>query len=201
VLRVGLTGGLASGKSFVGQALADLGCLWIQADELGHRALAPGGESYEGVIHEFGAGILKEDGSIDRKKLADHVFEDPERLGRLNRLVHPPVIRQEEELMREYARREPSGIAVVEAAILVETGGQGRFDCLIVAWCDEEQQIERALRREGATREQVLARLKRQIPLKEKVKLADYVVNTSGSKEDTLAQVRNVYDSLRRRMS
>ena len=135
MLRVGLTGGLASGKSFVGQALADLGCLWIQADELGHRVLAPGGDSYDAVVREFGSGILKDDGSIDRKKLADHVFDNPERLERLNRLVHPPVIRQEEELMREYALREPAGIAVVEAAILVETGGHKRFDCLVVAWC------------------------------------------------------------------
>ena len=100
--------------------------------------------------------------------------------------------------MGQFAIKEPSGIAVVEAAILVETGSQQRFDKLIVAWCTEEQQIERALRRPGATQEQVLARLKRQMPLGEKVKLADYVINTSATKEATLEQVRRVYDSLRR---
>ena len=198
MLRIGLTGGLASGKSFVGQALADLGCFWIQADELGHRAIAPGGASYAGVVSEFGSGILKDDGTIDRGKLAAEVFDAPDRLEKLNSLVHPPVIRQEEELMQEFAAREPSGIAVVEAAILVETGSQHRFDKLIVAWCTEEQQIERAMRRPGATQEQVIARLKRQMPLGEKVKLADYVINTSASKEQTIEQVLRVYDSLRR---
>lgn len=198
MLRVGLTGGLATGKSFVGKALADLGCLWIQADELGHRVLAPGGEAYEAVVNAFGRDILKEDGSIDRSRLAEEVFERPDRLALLNSLVHPPVIRMEEELIAEFAAREPSGIAVVEAAILIETGGHKRFDRLIVTRCTEQQQIERALKRPGATLEQVLARLRRQMPLEEKVRLADYVIDTSGTKQQTLEQVRNVYESLRR---
>ncbi|MCW5982874.1 MAG: dephospho-CoA kinase [Bryobacteraceae bacterium] len=198
MLRVGLTGGLASGKSFVGQALAELGCLWIQADELGHRVMAPGGEAYEAIVREFGGVILKEDGSIDRTALADLVFEDPERLEALNKLVHPPVIRQEEELLREFAAREPAGIAVVEAAILLEAGSRERFDRLVVAWCREDQQVERALRRPGATLERVMARLGRQMPLNEKAKLADFVIDTSGSKENTLEQVRRMHESLRR---
>jgi dephospho-CoA kinase len=198
VLRVGLTGGLATGKSFVGQALADLGCFWIQADQLGHRVLSPGGEAYQAVVDYFGSAILKEDGSIDRNKLAEEVFDRPERLAVLSSFVHPPVIRLEEELIREFAAREPKGIAVVEAAILIETGSHRRFDRLIVTRCSEQQQIERALRRPGATLEQVLARLRRQIPLEEKARLADYVIDTSGSKEETIAQVRKVYESLRR---
>lgn len=198
MLRVGLTGGLATGKSFVGQALADLGCLWIQADELGHRVLAPGGEAYQAVVEAFGRDILKEDGSIDRNRLAEEVFDQPDRLALLNSLVHPPVIRMEEELIAAFAAREPSGIAVVEAAILIETGGHKRFDRLIVTWCTEQQQIERALRRPGATLEQVKARLRRQMPLEEKVRLADYVIDTSGTKEQTIEQVRKVYESLRR---
>lgn len=198
MLRVGLTGGLATGKSFVGQALADLGCLWIQADELGHRVLAPGGEAYQAVVEAFGRDILKEDGSIDRSRLAEEVFDRPDRLALLNSLVHPPVIRMEEELIAEFAAREPSGIAVVEAAILIETGGHKRFDRLIVTRCTEQQQIERALKRPGATLEQVMARLRRQMPLEEKVRLADYVIDTSGTKEQTIEQVRKVYQSLRR---
>lgn len=198
MLRVGLTGGLATGKSFVGKALADLGCLWIQADELGHRVLAPGGEAYAAVLEAFGRDILKEDGSIDRSRLAEEVFNRPDRLALLNSLVHPPVIRMEEELIAAFAAREPSGIAVVEAAILIETGGHKRFDRLIVTRCTEQQQIERALRRPGATLEQVMARLRRQMPLEEKVRLADYVIDTSGTKEQTLEQVRKVYESLRR---
>jgi len=197
LLRVGLTGGLATGKSFVGRALAELGCYWIQADELGHQVLRPGGEAYQSVIREFGRGILTEDGIIDRQRLAEEVFGKPERLAKLNSIVHPLVIALEERLMAEFATREPSGIAVIEAAILVETGGHQRFDRLIVTYCDEEQQIERAMRRPGARRDVVLARIRRQLPIEEKMRLADYLVNTSGTKEDTLKQVRKIYESLR----
>ncbi len=197
MLRIGLTGGLATGKSFVGRTLADLGCFWIQADELGHRVLEPGGEAYDGVVAEFGDTILKEDGTIDRHKLAAEVFDRPERLAALNRLVHPPVLALEEKLMAEFASREPNGIAVVEAAILVEAGSHKRFDRLIVTRCTEAQQMERALERPGADRKQILTRLAHQMPLEEKVKLADYVIDTSGSKEETVEQVRKVYESLR----
>jgi dephospho-CoA kinase len=197
VLRVGLTGGLASGKSFVGQTLEELGCLWIRADRLGHRVLDPGGAAHDAVVAEFGCGILKDDGSIDRRKLAAEVFHAPARLEKLNSLVHPPVIQMEEDLIADFAVREPGGIAVVEAAILVETGRYKRFDRLIVTYCSEEVQIERALRREGATRDEITARIRRQLPLDEKVKVADFVVDTSASKENTVEQVKRIYDSLR----
>ena len=196
MLRVGLTGGLASGKSFVGRALADLGCLLIQADQLGHQVLEPGGEAYDGVVKEFGPEILGADGRIDRPKLAAQVFHDSQRLAALNALVHPLVWARESRLMDEYAAAHPHGIAVVEAAILVETGSYRNYSKLIVAVCSEEQQIERAMSRDGMTREQVLDRLSRQMPLAEKIKYADYVIDTSGAKESTLAQTRDVYQAL-----
>ena len=196
MLRVGLTGGLASGKSFVGRALADLGCLLIQADELGHQVLEPGGEAYDGVVREFGPGIVRADGTIDRRKLAAIVFHDPAQLAKLNALVHPPVQARERRLMDEYAAIHPRGIAVVEAAILVETGSYRDFAKLIVAVCGEEQQIERAIARDGMTREQALERLSRQLPLAEKIKYADYVIDTSGAKESTLEQTRAVHQAL-----
>ena len=196
MLRVGLTGGLASGKSFVGRALADLGCLLIQADDLGHQVLEPGGEAYDGVIREFGPGIVRADGTIDRPKLAALVFHDSQRLAALNALVHPPVWARERHLMDDYAAAHPHGIAVVEAAILVETGSYRNYAKLIVAVCSEEQQIERAMSRDGMTREQVLDRLSRQMPLAEKIKYADYVIDTSGAKENTLAQTGAVYQAL-----
>ena len=196
MLRVGLTGGLASGKSFVGRALADLGCLLIQADELGHQVLEPGGEAYDGVIREFGPAIVRADGTIDRPKLAALVFHDSHRLAALNALVHPPVWIRESRLMDEFAAAHPHGIAVVEAAILVETGSYRNYAKLIVAVCSEKQQIERAMSRDGMTREQVLDRLSRQMPLAEKIKYADYVIDTSGAKESTLAQTRAVYQAL-----
>ena len=197
MLRVGLTGGLGSGKSFVGESLAALGCHLISADELGHQVLAPEGEAYADVVAEFGPEILDPDGSINRRKLAALVFDDAVRLERLSRLVHPPVIRREEELIRQFQARDPDGITLVEAAILVETGSYRRFDRIILAVCGREQQIERAMRRDGLTRQEVLARLERQMPLEEKRKYAHFVIDTSGSKEETLLQVRRTYGSLR----
>ena len=198
MLKVGLTGGFASGKSFVGETLAGLGCHLIQADELGHQVLLPGGAAYADVVREFGAAVLTPEGTIDRNRLAAAVFDNPERLARLNALVHPPVIRLEEELMARYAAADPQGIVVVEAAILIETGSHKRFHRIIVTVCDQEQQIERAMKRDGISREQALARIRRQMPLSEKQDYADYVIDTSGAKEDTIRQTVAVYEQLRR---
>jgi dephospho-CoA kinase len=197
MLSVGLTGGLASGKSFVGHALADLGCHLIEADELGHQVLLPGGEAYDAVVHEFGNEILDAEGRIDRSKLSALVWDAPERLEKLSSLVHPPVIAREERMIAEIAKSDPDAIVLVAAAILVETGRYKRFDRLIVVVCNRDQQIERAIQRGPYTREQVLARLGRQLPLEEKIRVADYVIDTSGTKENTLEQVRAVYGSLR----
>jgi len=197
MLRVGLTGGLASGKSFVGRELEALGCLVIRADELGHRVQAPDGEAYAGIIAEFGRGILNPDGTINRRLLGAEVFSRPERLQKLSALVHPPVRARELKQIEEFARTHPDGIAVTEAAILVETGSYREYARLIVAVCSEEQQIVRAMTRDHLTREEVMDRLRRQLPLQEKVKYADYVIDTSGTKEHTLEQTRAVYAALR----
>jgi len=198
MLKVGLTGGLASGKSFVGEALAGHGCLVVQADELGHAALAPGGEAHDAVIREFGADILDDAGEIDRRRLAKLVFDQPDKLARLNALVHPPVVRREEELAAAFRARKPDGIFVVEAAILIETGSYKRFDRLILVICAEEQQVERAMRRPGAVETVVRARLSRQMPVEQKRKYAHFVIDTSGTKESTLDQTEAVYEALRR---
>jgi dephospho-CoA kinase len=196
MLKVGLTGGLASGKSFVGAALERLGCKLIEADKLGHEVLLPGGSAYSSVVREFGRGILGPDGTIDRKRLALEVFTKKERLMLLNSLVHPEVRKRTDELMATYFAADPNAIVVVEAAIHVETGGYKRFDRLILVVCQERQQIERAMER-GLTRQEAMARLASQMPLAEKRKYADYVVDTSGTKEDTLLQTEEVYTSLR----
>jgi dephospho-CoA kinase len=198
MLKVGLTGGLACGKSFVGEVLREYGCLLIQADELGHAVLDPGGEAYEPVVREFGSEILDKQGRIDRKALAARVFGAPERLAALNRLVHPPVYRKEEELIAEFAARNPHGIAVVEAAILIETGSYRRYDRIVLVTCREDQQVERALRREGSSVSDVNARLSRQMSLAEKRKFAHFVIDTSGEKEETVRQTCAVFRELRR---
>jgi len=198
MLKIGLTGGIGCGKSFVGEALEGYGCLVVHADELGHEVLAREGAAYAPVVAEFGREILNAEGEIDRRALGALVFGNPEKLEQLNALVHPAVIRREEELVAEFAARQPDGIAIVEAAILVETGSYKRFDKLILVTCREDQQVERAMRRNGASEGDVRARIGRQMPLAEKRKFADFVIDTSGEKADTLRQTRAVYDTLRR---
>ena len=197
MLLVALTGGLATGKSHVGKMFAALGCHLIQADELGHEALLPTGEAYTPAVTEFGSGILGSGGTIDRKALAAVVFQHPEKLAKLNAIVHPAVERLRLERIAEIAANDPGAIILVEAAIHIETGGYRRYQKLILAVCSEEQQIERAMARDHATREEVLARLARQMPLSEKRKYADYVIDTSGTYEDTQRQTKEVYNSLR----
>jgi len=198
VLRVGLTGGLACGKSFVGETLAQLGCHVLQADRLGHEVLLPGGEAYAPVVREFGSGVVGAAGEIDRRALAAQVFGKPERLALLNSFVHPPVLRREEEWLAGVAAQDPHGIAVVEAAILIETGSYQRFDKLIVVTCDEEQQVLRSMKRDGVARDEVLARIGRQMPIAGKLKFADFVIDASGTKVETVRQTRAVYEALRR---
>lgn len=195
--RVGLTGGLASGKSFVGRAFEQLGCHVIRADEIGHELLSPGTAVYDAVVARFGRGILDADGRIQRKKLAAEVFDDPGKLTILNSIVHPAVFQREEEFLTAAAAREPDGIAIVEAAILIETGSYRRYDRIVLVVCTEEQQIERAMHRDGCTRQDAESRLRRQMPLTEKRKYADYVIDTSGPKESTIRQTRKVYQALR----
>ncbi len=196
MLRVGLTGGLASGKSYVGDQLVLLGCFLIKADHLGHLTLLPGGEAYPAVVAEFGPDILNPDETIDRRKLAALVFNDVERLAKLNALV-PPVRLRTQKLIEGFTATHPDGIVIVEAAILVETGAYRSYDRLIVAVCPEEEQVRRAMRRDGITREEALARLRRQLPLADKIKVAHYVIDTSGPKSNTAQQIRAVYESLR----
>ena len=197
MLRVGLTGGLGTGKSFVGAVLKELGCRLLKADELGHAVLEPGGEAYRAVVESFGAEIVNAEGRIERKRLAAIVFNDAGKLQLLNSFVHPAVVEREEAWMQQVEDADPSAIAVVEAAILIETGSYRRFHKLVLAVCNEEQQIERAMARDGTPREMVLERLRRQMPLEEKKKFADYLIDTSGTTDDTIEQVRGLYTRLR----
>jgi dephospho-CoA kinase len=197
MLRVGLTGGLATGKSHVAEILAGLGCHIAHADRLGHMVLAPDGAAYPAVVREFGHGILEESGAIDRRKLAAEVFSNPERLALLNSLVHPAVFRMEEDLMAQATETDPHGIFVVEAAILIETGSYKRYSKLILTVCEEAEQIRRAMKRDHLTEAEVRSRLARQMPLADKLRFADFVIDTSGSRESTLEQTRRVFETLR----
>jgi dephospho-CoA kinase len=197
MLRVGLTGGLATGKSLVAGELGRLGCFVIYADKLGHEVMRPGGPAYQPIVDVFGPDILQKNGLIDRQRLGAIVFADPLKLAQLNAIVHPAVFARENELAAEAADRNPGAIVVIEAAILIETGRYRALDRLIVTVCPEETQIARSMKRDGLSREEVVKRIERQLPLREKLQYADYVIDTGGSKEDAVAQVLNVYESLK----
>jgi dephospho-CoA kinase len=197
MLRVGLTGGYATGKSFVAGELERLGCNLIYADKLGHDVLLPSGPGYAAAINEFGRGILGDDGLIDRRKLGQLVFARPDLLAKLNSIVHPGVYAMEAELIDRYTRQDPHAIVVTEAAILIETGRYKVFDRVIVTVCAPETQINRGMKRDRLTRQEVLDRIGRQMRLDEKRKYAHFLVDTDGPKAETLGQIETVFTQLK----
>jgi dephospho-CoA kinase len=197
MLKVGLTGGYATGKSFVAKHLETLGCHIIYADSLGHQALSPTGEAYRQTLALFGSAVLNPDLTINRKKLAAIVFNSPDLLQQLNAIVHPAVFRLEERALIGFELQNPHGIAVIEAAILIETGRYKQMDRLIVVCCSPETQIARAIQRDHLTREEALQRMARQLADADKVRLANYVIDTDGIETETIAQTERIHSELR----
>jgi dephospho-CoA kinase len=197
MLRVGLTGGIACGKSTVAAMMRELGCAVIEADKLAHELIEPGQPAYDDVIREFGREILAANGYVDRARLAAMVFADPARLVRLNSIVHPRVLA---DVDREFERLEhvdPRGTAVVEAALLVESNYHLHLDRLVVVWCTAEQQMERLTDSRfgrGMAREQAEHRIAAQMSLAEKRKLADDEIDCSGTLDETHRQVVALVD-------
>ncbi|HYL12263.1 MAG TPA: dephospho-CoA kinase [Terriglobales bacterium] len=206
MLKVGLTGGIASGKSVVGEMFARLGAHVVQADLIAHQLLQPGEEVYEEVVRHFGRGILDPDGSVNHARLAELAFGSPHRnlpsrVEELNQIVHPAVIKRQEEWMEAERRKDPSGVAVVEAALILEAGAGKRFDRLVVVTCRPEQRAQRWAGRlrldQEAARREVRRRMAAQLPDEEKVKVADFVIDNSGSLDETRRQVETVHSKLR----
>jgi dephospho-CoA kinase len=202
MLRVGLTGGIATGKSTVAAILRGLGCHLLEADKIAHHLIQPGAAAYDEVVREFGRGILTPDGHVDRAKLGGIVFADPKSLTRLNAIVHPLVLAEQDRELAAIQRSEPHAIAVVEAALLIEAGYTDRLDYLIVTWCTPEQQLTRLTQAgagRGFTIEQAQQRIAAQMPLEEKRRLADAVIDCSGtlehSKEQTIALFARLKDT------
>jgi dephospho-CoA kinase len=206
VLKVGLTGGIASGKSVVGEMFTGLGAHVVQADLIAHLLMQPGEPVYQEVVRHFGSGILHPDGSVDRRKLAEAAFGSPDRgtpsqIEELNRIVHPAVIQRQEEWMDEVIARDPKAIAIVEAALILEAGAGKGFDRLVVVTCRPEQRIERWAGRlhvdQDTARREVVRRMASQLPDEEKVKAADYVIDNSGWLDETQRQVKDIYEKLK----
>jgi dephospho-CoA kinase len=205
MLKLGLTGGIASGKSAVGEIFVQLGAHLIQADAVAHWLMQPGRPVYEEVVHRFGCEILNSEGTINRSKLAEAAFGTPggvpPRVQELNAIVHPAVVAQENLWMEDIEQRDPNAVAIVEAALIIEAGTADRFDRLVVVTCRPEQRIQRFARRMGisedAARAEVTRRMAAQMPDDEKINAADFVIDNSGSLDATGQQVKRVFAALR----
>ena len=196
MLRVGLTGGIACGKSTVSGMLRDHDCQVLAADPLGHELLEPGQAAYEEVVREFGKDVLAESGKVDRKKLGAVVFADPAKRAKLNWILHPKIL----DVIRQWfkALDRPGGpeFAVLEAALIYEAAVNKELNRVVVCWCAPEQQLER-LEARGLTSEEARRRIAAQMPVEEKKRLADEVIDCSGSLEETERQVVQLIEKLK----
>ena len=198
MLIVGLTGGVASGKSTVSNILREEGAYLIDADQIARDLVQPHTPTWHELIKTFGEEILQPDGSIHRKKLAAIVFSNPEKRSLLNRILHPRIKEETQRRLKEIGQKDPEAVVVIDAALLVETGDYREMDRLIVVHSTEAQQIERLRERDGASEEEALRIVSAQMPLGEKLKVADFVIRNEGSLEETRQRAQEVFQELKR---
>ena len=196
MLRAGLTGSIAAGKSFVSGVLAELGCRVLDADETAREVVEPGSPGLRAVEEKFGERVLKGDGTLDRAALGALVFADAGKRAALNSILHPYIIARQDERLREWEAMDPDGIAIVDAALMIESGGYKRFDKLIVVHCRPDVQLERLMARDKLPREEAERRIASQMPQEEKMTYADYLVDTSEEFADTRRQVESLWQTL-----
>ncbi len=192
----GLTGGIACGKSTVAAMFRDLGAYIIDADKIGHEMLLTSSAAFPEIVAAFGRGILDSAGQIDRKKLGPLAFSDSAKLQQLNRIVHPRIIKRTGQLAAEHCAKNHGAVVIVDAALIYETGISGSFVKTTVAWCRPEQQVERLMSKTSLSREEAGRRIASQMPAEEKRRRADFVVDCSGSLEETRRQVEALYPRL-----
>ncbi len=197
MLKVGLTGSIAVGKTFVCEVLAELGAFVLDADMTAREVVEPNTKGLNLIIENFGAEVLQPDGTLDRIRLGAIVFADEEKRQLLNRIVHPLVIEKQNDWLSQKELEKPDGIAVIDAALMIESGGYKRFDCLIVVWCDSDIQLERLILRNNLSKEEALERIKSQMPQEEKKRYADFLIDTSEGFEATRRQTEKVFEQLR----
>ncbi|MEO6049949.1 MAG: dephospho-CoA kinase [Pyrinomonadaceae bacterium] len=197
MLKVGLTGSIAVGKSYVCDVLRELGCHVLDADKTSRDVVEPGSEGLRQIVKEFGSSVLLPNGELDRKKLGAIVFADEEKRTSLNSLVHPLVIEAQNQWIKTYEENDPDGVAVIDAALMIESGGYKRFDKLIVVWCSPTIQLTRLMLRDDLTETDGQKRLNAQMPQEEKKRYADYLVDTSFGFDDTRKQTNEVFQMLK----
>ena len=198
MLRVGLTGSIGVGKSFVGSVFVELGCRLLDADDTAREVVLPGTEGLKDIVNGFGPEVLHSDGALDRKALASIVFANEEKRQLLNAILHPRIIERQDEILRGWELDDPDGITIVDAALMIESGGYKRFDKLIVVHCRPEVQLERLMLRDGLSLHEAQERINSQMPQSEKQKYADYLIDTSDGFELTRQRTREVYNQLSR---
>ena len=196
MLHVGLTGNIASGKSTAASIFAELGAHVVDADRIVHGLLRSGTETYLKIVEAFGRQILGPNGEIDRRSLGRIVFAHADQRSRLNAITHPDVRAAIGRKIYGLEQTSPRGIVVVDAALMIETGGYAMYHCLIVVTCTESLQISRIMSRDGLTESEARARMSSQMPVEEKLKLANYVIDTSGTMTQTRDQVEEIYRDL-----
>ncbi|HKU73573.1 MAG TPA: dephospho-CoA kinase [Pyrinomonadaceae bacterium] len=196
MLRVGLTGSIGVGKSFVGSVFVELGCRLLDADQTAREVVMPGTAGLKALTETFGEEILNTDGTLDRKRLGALIFADQSERERLNHILHPFIIARQDEILNEWEREDPDGIGIVDAALMIESGGYKRFDKLIVVHCRPEVQLERLMLRDKLSRVEALRRINSQMPQEEKQKYADYLIDTSDGFELTRSRIVEVYNQL-----
>jgi len=192
-----MTGSIGVGKSFVASVFAELGCHVLDADLTAREVVLPGTPGLQAITREFGDDILNADGTLDRKRLGALIFADENRRQRLNHILHPFIIARQDEILREWEAEDPDGIGIVDAALMIESGGYKRFDKLIVVHCRPEVQLERLMLRNGLAHDEAQRRIAAQMPQEEKQKFADYLIDTSDGYEFARARTLEVYKQLR----
>ena len=196
MLKVGLTGSIAVGKSFVCNVFSELGCDVLDADRTARDVVLPGTAGLKRVVEYFGDEILKENGELDRAKLGAIVFADREKLNVLNTIVHPLVFEAQDRWLAEKEIEHPDRIAIVDAALMIESGGYKRFTKLVVVWCEPAIQLERLMARDAVSEAEALRRIGAQMPQAEKKKYADLLIDTSNGHEDTRRQATEIFERL-----
>jgi dephospho-CoA kinase len=197
MLRVGLTGSIAVGKSFVAAVLAELGCHVLDADQTAREVVATGTPGLRAIAETFGNEMLRPDGTLDRARLGAVVFADEKLRGLLNSILHPYIIAAQDEQLRRWEEQDPDGISIIDAALMIESGGYRRFDKLIVVHCRPEVQLERLMARNNLTREEAERRIAAQMPQEEKKRYADYLIDSSGGFASARRETEEVYRALR----
>ena len=197
MLKVGLTGSIAVGKTFVVEVFRELGAFVNDADQTAREVVAPGTQGWRLIVERFGSNILLPNNEIDRAKLGAIVFADAEKRQLLNAVVHPLVIETQDAWLMRRARETPDAVAMIDAALMIESGGYRRFDKIIVVWCAAETQIERLMARNDLKRDAAIQRIEAQMPQAEKKKFADYTIETTNGFEDTRRQTMEIYERLK----